>query len=106
MKYIMLITEHGQKLPIVFPDALTHSVVAQVMSAAVEICANAKAKVSSAGFVSLGTDVEVYGDSESLGIKHVPADASRIMVGDSIAFMPDAMATAIMDKLKAKKSDD
>lgn len=119
MKYIMLETAEGMKLPIIFPDILTHCFVAGAMQLAVD-CLDPKkdlrprqldslleggsAKPVSAGFINIGVDVEVHGESESLGgLKHNPADAGRVVMGDAIQFMPDAMIPALMEKLRAEK---
>lgn len=116
MKYIMLETENGQKLPIIFPDVLTHSLVAGAIQLAVDalspekdlrpqqcerLLASGSAPPVSAGFISLGLDVTVSGLSESLGeLKHNPSDAARVMIGESVQFMPDAMALMLLDKLR------
>lgn len=91
-------------LPVIFPDTLTHSVVADCMSLAVGICCNATGAPVSAGFVELGHDVAVHGDSESLKLASKPVDAARIMLGDSIAFMPDAIVLQMLEKINAHKA--
>lgn len=112
MKYIVLETLDGLKLPILFPDILTHSIVAGAMQLAVDTLDKAKdlraqqcvgllergsAQPVSAGFVSIGTDVSVDGESESLGgVKHNPADAGRIMFGDTVGFSPDSFVEMLM----------
>lgn len=102
MKYVMLETDEGQKLPFVFPDACTHAIMAELMRHMLARWMSSKARVVSAGFVSVGTDVQVHGESESLGgLKARPADAARIIVGESIAFMPDAIAEMMLERLKA-----
>jgi hypothetical protein len=101
VKYIMLETGEGQKLPFLFPEAMTHAVVAEVVRIMLRSFHKQDAKVVSAGFVSLGLGAEVSGESESLGgVKSVPADAARIMVGESIAFMPDALAEMMLERLR------
>ena len=100
MKYVMMETTEGAKLPFIFPDSMVHAAMAAVATVAIEATIKQKAQVVSAGFVSMGLDVQVFGASESQkGLQHNPADASRIMIGDSVAFMPDALMTAIMAKL-------
>jgi hypothetical protein len=101
MKYIMLETKEGQKMPFLFPDAMTHLFVAMAMQAIVKSTMKTEAVVVSAGFVGLGLGAEVSGESESLdGLKSNPADAARIMVGESIAFMPDELAVQMLERLR------
>lgn len=118
-KYIMFETAEGQKLPVIFPSALTHSLVAGAMQMALDcldsdkdlrpkqclqLLARASAVPVSAGFMSFGLDIDVAGESESLGgLKSKPSDAARIVCGDSIAFMPDSVAEAMLVKLKEDK---
>lgn len=104
MKYVMFETENGQKLPVLFPEALTHSLMAMCIAAGIEVCINSKAKPVSAGFVNLGIDTKVHGKSESMGnLESHPSDAAYIVVGDSIAFMPDAMASMMFERLQEVK---
>ncbi|MAS67344.1 MAG: hypothetical protein CMK82_11190 [Pseudomonadales bacterium] len=102
MKYIMLETPDGAKMPFIFPEACTHAVMAELMRMMLGRFHNTTgARVVSAGFISLGLGAEVHGESESLGgLKSVPADAARIMVGESLQFMPDEMATMMLEKLR------
>lgn len=119
MKYIMLETEEGMKLPIIFPDILTHCFVAGAMQLVIDtldpkkdlrprqlddMLKRGSAKPVSAGFINIGVDVEVHGESESLGgLKSVEADAARIVMGDAIQFMPDSIAVDILKRLKEQK---
>lgn len=121
MKYIMLETDEGLKLPIIFPEILTHCFVAGAMQLAVDcmdpqkdlrprqllsMLEGGSAKPVSAGFINLGVDVEVHGDSESLGgLKHNPADAGRVVMGDSIQFMPDSIVVDLLKRIKESKDD-
>ena len=121
MKYVMLETRGGLKLPIIFPDFLVHAHVAgamqQVMLAmsstdkqfhenrlqAMLDDANFRgvgAKLMSAGFVGF-TGVTVSGESESLGgVKSRPSDAGRILMGDSVMLMPDDVVHVLHSKIK------
>jgi len=117
MKYIMLETAEGMKLPIIFPDVLTHCFVAGAMQLVMDtldpkkdlrprqlddMLKRGSAPPVSAGFVNIGADVQVHGESESLGgLKSKPADAGRIVMGDAIQFMDDAMVELMMEKLRA-----
>lgn len=117
MKYIMLETEEGLKLPIIFPECLTHSLVAGAMQMAVEcmdkekdlrpkqclsLYTRGEAPATSAGFVELH-DVHVHGASESLGdLPHKPADAARMLLGSSIQFMPDSTALHMQSMLNER----
>lgn len=100
MKYIMLQTTDGQKLPVIFPEALVHVHVAAVMTRMVERSFNRPAAVVSAGFVTFGDKVKVHGESESLdNLKSNPLDAMRIVSGASVAHMPDAVLEPLARKL-------
>lgn len=117
MKYIMLETEDGRKLPIIFPDCLVHSLVAGAIQLAVDamnpkkdlrpqqcerLLRDGSTAVFSAGFIGLGLDVTCHGESESLGgLKSAPADAARIMVGEAGQFMPDDMIELLSERLRA-----
>lgn len=115
MKYIMLETAEGAKLPILFPDLLTHCHVAGAMQLVVDtldprkdlrprqldrMLEEGSARVASAGFVALDPIVSVSGESESLGgVKSIPMDAGRIMLGEAVQFMPDEMIAHLLEKL-------
>jgi len=100
VKYIMFETAEGAKLPVIFSDQFVHLYVGEVFKHLLKGM-NQPGIVVSAGFVGLGTDVTVSGESESLGgVKSVESDAARIMVGDSVMFMPDAAAEMVMGKLR------
>ena len=119
MKYIIIETPEGAHLPIIFPDMLTHVFVAGAMQLVIDtldpkkylrpsqldrLAKEGSGKIVSAGFVELGLDVSVHGSSESLGdLPSRPIDAARIVLGDTIQFMPDAIAQMVMDKLKEIK---
>jgi hypothetical protein len=101
VKYIMLQTKEGQKLPFLFPDAMTHLFVAMAMQATIKSTMKTEATVVSAGFVGLGLGAEVSGESESLGgMKSNPADAARIMAGESLSFIPDELALMMLERLR------
>lgn len=106
MKYVMVLTDKGQRLPVLFPDSLNHDLVAGFIVYAIQAQLKCNAHPISAGFVSLGEDVTVHGRSESLKLEPMPHDAARIMVGDSIAFMSDAQLAPLLDKLKEVSKDD
>lgn len=116
MKYIMLELEGGAKLPIIFPDCLTHSLVAGAIQLAVDCLDRKKdlrpqhcesllergaAKPVSAGFIDLGTAVRVYGESVSLGdLKACTTDADRVILGDSVMYMPDELLPQLTTHLR------
>lgn len=115
MKYIILETAEGQKLPIIFPNALTHACVAGAMQLAVDVldtkkdlrvkqCVRLLEEASSppisAGFISLGFDIETHGTSESLNLSPGEHDAARIALGEAIDFMPDGMLVPLWAKIK------
>lgn len=113
MKYVVLETEDGRRLPIIFPDVLVHAHVAGAIQQAILAMGSQDkqfherqlqgrleaavhglegAKPVSAGFVAVH-DAVVHGRSESLGdLASNPADRARIVLGDSIGHSDDAMA--------------
>lgn len=106
MKYVMLETADGQKLPVIFPEAFVHADVADVMGRLIDRqtagrnLGKRRTLASSAGFVGFTSPVTVHGKSESLGdLQSRPLDAARIIAGSAVAFMPDAMLTPIASKL-------
>ena len=101
----MFETDAGQKLPVIFPEALTHSIVALCMAEAIEACLKGKARAVSAGYVDVPR-ATTHGNSESLGLDSQTADSVRITIGDSIAFMPDEMIVPLMKKMMEAKSSE
>lgn len=69
MKYIVLEQDLGDELtrevPIVFPNCLTHAIVAECMMKSEEL---KNSKSIAAGFIDMDANV-CYGESESLGLK-------------------------------------
>ena len=86
MKYIMLACTKAdmvKKVPIIFPDFLTHVEVSNSMCASPEIKQFDSVIVSSAGFVSsLDLDVTCTGGSETLKLSANPEDAEIIKMYD------------------------
>lgn len=89
MKYIVLKVELENEmlmpLPIIFPNSLVHSMVADQL---VELCKKCwpgkKITVVTAGDASI-KDIALGGRSESLGLNSFPAlDKGMILYGDSI----------------------
>lgn len=121
MKYIMLEAPDGQKLPVIFPDCLVHAHVAGAMQMVVDtldprkdlrpkqldaMLERGSAKVTGAGFVGFDI-VSTSGKSESLGgVKSSAVDAARIMMGDSVSRMPDAMVAMLALKWLKNKIDE
>lgn len=119
MKYIIMETEEGLRLPIIFPDILTHCFVAGAMQLVIDTMNPAKdlrptqldrmlkdgdGEVTSAGFVNLGNDVTVYGESESIGVKSDDVDALVIMIGEQAQFMPKAILKDIWAKMQSNEA--
>jgi hypothetical protein len=114
MKYIVLETKDGARLPIIFPEMLTHCFVAGAMQLVLDTLDPKKDlrpkqldallsagghPVVSAGFVALDV-ARIHGKSESLGdLESNPADAGRIVLGDAVQFMPDEMVQMLLAKL-------
>lgn len=109
MKYVMLETSEGQKLPVIFAEAFVHAEVADIMGRWIDRqtagrnLGKRRTMAASAGFVGL-TGVTVSGKSESLGdLQSKPLDAARIMAGSAVAFMPDAMLGPLAERLTEDK---
>ena len=67
MKYIMFVTEDGQNLPVVFPDALIHAGVARSMERAFVMSELRGVKPVSAGFCDVEA-MSMHGESETLSL--------------------------------------
>lgn len=99
MKYIMFETTEGGKFPVIFPDHVPHIMMAAALRAIDE---KTGPRPVSAGFISIG-NCDVHGESESLGgLQHNESDAARIIIGDSVAFMPDDLALQTLRMYKEK----
>lgn len=78
MKYVMFERDIGdgllQRIPVIFPNLLTHSLVAEAMLKMEDLL---QARVVSAGELSsLDVDGTMHGHSESLGIGSDSSDTS------------------------------
>lgn len=104
MKYVMLETSEGKKLPFLFPEELVHADFAHLMIRLVKIQTKQSCRVISAGFVEPGLDVTVHGESESIGIKSQHSDAAYIALGAAISMMPSYMVGDLLLKAKKGKS--
>lgn len=92
MKYIMFESPEGGKFPVIFPDQTAHVFMNAAVRAITGIGLETPWEPVSAGFINIG-NCDVHGESESLGgLAHNEADAARIIIGDSVAFMPDLVA--------------
>jgi len=101
MKYIMFETADGAKLPILFPDSLTHAFMAVAIQAVIRKEKMIASGIRSAGFVSLGLEVETHGGSESLGgVKSREVDAAYIALGESISHSPPELAEMMLQQAK------
>lgn len=89
MKYVMFEVTHGsftRYLPVIFPDDLVHSDIAENVSNAIaqsfEIT-KLEINVANAGFInSMDCDVSVYGRSETLNLDSNPEDSLIIKLHD------------------------
>src|ERR1700744_2529588 len=111
MKDIILETAEGRKIPVIFPDILTHSIVAGAMQLAIDTLDPKKdlrakqcesflersdaAKPVGAGFIRIGRDLGVGGHSESLHVEsRGTLDEAIIAIGEQAgAFPDDALAS-------------
>lgn len=103
MKYIMLEGSNGIKYPIIFPDVLVHREMAQLVGQFMMKRNGIFTMSISAGFVDLGLDTMVHGESESLGIKSNELDVIRLILGTNGCGVPDEMLPGIMEKMKARQ---
>lgn len=86
MKYIMLEwkAEDGsftQKIPVIFPSQLVHSLMAKHVSEALKEHGFPEAKAVSAGSIKLH-DASVFGDSETLKLESSEDDEATILTYD------------------------
>lgn len=124
MKYIVLETENGRRLPILFPECLVHAHVAGAIQQAIlamgrrdqqfherQCAARLEAAVHglegakpvSAGFASI-QDVVVHGKSETLGdLACNSADRGRMILGDSISHSEDEVVEAMFALWRSQK---
>lgn len=106
MKYIVMVDTNGMKYPIMFPDTLTHAIVASGMQAIIHACTAQRTGPVSAGFVEFKENsVSVSGKSESLGdMKSIQLDAIRIELGNNVAALPDEVLQDIINKVGRSKN--
>lgn len=99
MKYIMFESLEGGKYPVIFPDQIPHV----LMSVTVKVVTHPHTlEPVSAGFVVI-SNCDVRGNSESLGgMPHNETDAARMILGDSVAFIPDAVAASTLKLYREK----
>lgn len=103
MKYIILETTEGFRLPFVFPDCLIHADMALFMAELVDATIKQKAHPVSAGTIALGTDFTCSGGSDTLAMKSRPQDEAIIGVGEQAWTFPDDMLVSLWEKAKAHK---
>ena len=103
MKYVMLETSEGEKIPVIFAESLVHANVADVIKRVIhyERRGGLEINVASAGFVGFHDTPTVAGESESLGGKRAnPLDGFRMQAGTSVSHMPDAMLEPLERKAR------
>lgn len=103
MKYVMFGTTTGRKFAVIFPDHLVHAHVAKYIANLSFAAHNEPATAVSGGFIALGDEVKVMGESESLKLKSTEVDALRIMIGESVSSMPDEMLKPLWKKVEDAK---
>lgn len=102
MKYIILSSREGMKLPFIFPNQMIHRDMAAVMMAMTHRNMNTKTYPLSAGFVEIGLDTTVHGRSETLGLDSRVNDAAYLALGEAASMMPESMIQDILKKAKAR----
>ena len=96
MKYIMMETEDGKRMPFVFPESVVHLHMAVLIKALMDL-PKMPVKCVSAGFVSgIGLGLTTHGESESIGVASDPVDAAYIALGEAVARMPPELMPALL----------
>lgn len=103
MKYIMLETTDGKKLPVIFPNDFIHAEVEKYMVHCLLKHTEQLSHAVSAGFVDVGLDTTTHGESETLNLKAKGTDAAYIALGEGVNMMPDYMVGQLLQKAKSKK---
>lgn len=103
MKYIILETTEGMRMPIIFPEHLIHADVALLMSRLIEVTIQQGAHPVSAGQIALGTDFTCSGGSDTLEMQSRPQDEAIIGVGEQAWAFPDVMMASLWERAKAHK---
>lgn len=101
MKYVMFEIDEGQKLFFVFFDVCIYVIMVEFMWYMLVWWMSLKVWVVLVGFVSVGIDVQVYGEFEFFGgFKVCLVDVVWIIVGESIVFMLDVIVEMMFEWLK------
>lgn len=101
MKYIMYEMGDGRKMPIIFPEMLTHSIMDMAFRHGIRRCLGDSATPTGAGFIAIGDNIQTFGKAESmLNLEPGPVDADRVALGDSAAYIPDEMIQGLIAKAK------
>lgn len=107
LKYIILESAEGMKLPFMFPEIAVHADMAELMKVAMaRFYSMPGCKVISAGFCE-ATDILCHGESESLNMKARPEiDAATFGLGQQAGFLPDEFFVLLWEKAKARRAQD
>lgn len=79
-KYVMFKGEYENKVyyvPLIFPTCFVHADMAKIAPRTMHRSFRIPLEIASAGFINL-SNLEVWGESESLDIKSDPKDSERI----------------------------
>lgn len=103
MKYVMFEDETGHKLPVIFPEVMTHSVVAESVIHMMLMEEGKDVKVVSAGSIAMKACCS--GKSETLGIASHEDDSMYVTFNDSIggieiADLPPMVLGTLLEGLK------
>ncbi len=99
MKYVMFQNDEGHMLPVIFPNAMIHSDMAEYIQHMMLMKEDQHIEPVSAGFVSMKG--QVSGRSESLDLDSREEDAMYITFNDSVSTLPlDAMPPTVLETLK------
>lgn len=81
MKYILMESEDGMKIPIIFPNLLVHQDVFIVMRNLLHKSTTIEVKLKSAGDINL-TEFNCSGKSTTLGVNSLETDKKDIFFSD------------------------
>lgn len=100
MKYIILENSNGQILPIIFPEVLVHSEIAEYMRHLTLRDLGSTFTPTSAGFVNIEM-CSTYGESESIGVESKENDNFNIQASQSFGMMRfESLPPNLQEKMK------
>lgn len=98
MKYVILRANDGRCVPVIFPDFIVHADMALALD---KIFVHGS-QVEAAGFVTLGGDTTVHGESETCELKAQDIDAAKLAFGEVAGHAPDAVLASLWAQYKLR----